>query len=174
MAREIKTFEPEERSYLENGLYCTHCGNTHQWQIDLRLKHNLESVTTGISVSLDSLQTKKILKAIENNLVSMVDRAMDNEKTIFSCANCQNDWVDFHERIRESCLWTACPGCWHCGEWIDEEELLDNCQTCITEKNGEITEDDCDSLCPYADFGLREVMWHYNTSLEETKRSIGY
>ena len=65
-------------------------------------------------------------------------------------------------------------GCWHCGNWIDEEELLDLCTECITDKKGQITEDDCDGLCPNSDFGLREVMWHYNLTLQKIKQNLGY
>lgn len=175
MARLVKSYEPEERVYVDNGLYCTHCGNTNQWQINLKLKHQVECLSnTGLSVTLDKQQTKKILKAIENNLINMVDKAIDNDKTIFTCANCQNNWIDFHERIMDSCLWSGCMGCFHCGNWIDEEELLDLCTECINDKKGQITEDDCDSLCPNSDFGLREVMWHYNLTLEKIKQNLGY
>ena len=175
MARQIRTFEPEERTFFENSLYCTHCGNTNQWQMDLRLKHQVECISSGLSVSLDELQTKKILKAIENNLINMVDRAIDTEKTVFQCGNCSNTWIDFHERTIENCLWNGCSGCFHCGNWISEEELLDTCIDCITERKGNVDEDFCDSgLCPVSDFGLREVMDHYGTHLKQIKESIGW
>ena len=60
MARQIRTYEPEDRTFQENGLYCTHCGNTNAWTISLRLKHRLESMSGRLSVGLDKLQTKKI------------------------------------------------------------------------------------------------------------------
>ena len=83
MARQIRTYEPEGRTYSEDGLYCSHCGNTQNWQIDLRLKHKVENMSSGLSVSLDELQTRKILKAIEHNLVDMVDKSVNEDKTIF-------------------------------------------------------------------------------------------
>ena len=175
MARQIRTFEPEERTYLENGLYCSHCGNVQNWQIDLRLKHQVECMSAGLSVSLDELQTRKILKAIENNLVNMVDKSINDDKGVFQCANCSNTWIDFHERTIENCLWNGCSGCFHCGNWISEDDLIETCSDCITERKGDVDEDFCDSgLCPVSDFGLREVMDHYGTTLKEIKESLGW
>ena len=175
MARAIKTFEPDKRTFIENSLYCSHCGNTNQWQIDMRLKHQVKCVGAGLSVTLDERQTRKILKAIENNLVNMVDKSFDNDKTVFQCANCDNSWIDFHERVIESCLWNGCAGCFHCGNWIDEEDLMETCTDCLNERKGDVDEDYCDSgYCPESDFGLREVMDHYKTSLKEIKESLGW
>ncbi len=175
MAREIRTYGPEERTYLENGLYCSQCGNTHMWTIDLRLKHKVENMSSGLSVSLDELQTRKILVAIQGNLVDMVEKSVNEDKTIFQCANCENSWIDFQESIVECCLWSGCYGCFHCGQWIGEDELLEICTDCITEKKGDIDEDYCSSgCCPASDFGLNEVMYHYGTSLKEIKESLGW
>ena len=175
MARQIRTYEPEGRAYSEDGLYCSHCGNTQNWQIDLRLKHKVENMSSGLSVSLDELQTRKILFAIQNNLVNMVDKSVNEDKAVFQCANCENTWIDFHESIVECCLWNGCPGCFHCGQWIGEDELLETCTDCITEKKGDIDEAYCDSgCCPVSDFGLREVMDHYGTHLTEIKESLGW
>jgi len=175
MARLIKTYEPEERSYQENDLYCSHCGNTNHWQIDLRLKHQVECLNSGLSVGLEQLQARKILSAIENNLIDMVDKSVNEDRNIFQCANCENTWIDFHERITEMCLWNGCPGCFHCGNWLSESELLETCTDCITERKGDVDEDYCDSgCCPVSDFGLREVMDHYNTHLTEIKESLGW
>ena len=175
MARQITVYEPQDRQYHEHNLYCYHCGNTTQWQIDLKLKHKVECLSSGLSVSLDELQTRKILKAIENNLVNMVDKSINDDKGVFQCANCSNSWIDFHERTIESCLWNGCSGCFHCGNGISEEDLLETCTDCITERKGDVDEDFCDSwLCPVSDFGLREVMDHYGTTLKEIKESLGW
>lgn len=173
MARQVRTFNPEERSYNEHNLYCYHCGNTNQWQIDLRLKHQVECLSSGLSVCL-SIQTRKILKAIENNIVRMVDSSIDNDKGVFKCPNCSNEYLDFQERTVEVCYWNGCPGCFHCGNWISEEDLLETCSSCISDKRGIITEDDCDSYCMVSDFGLREVMDHHGTNLTEIKESLGW
>ncbi|MFQ6609614.1 MAG: hypothetical protein ACE5D7_02320 [Fidelibacterota bacterium] len=131
MASELKLYEPEQRSVNEYGLYCYHCGNTTQWQIDLRLRHTVECLDSGIAVKLDEKQTSKILRAIEHNLPDMLGKANDADKTVFECANCQNSWLDFHQRVIESCVWNGCPGCFHCGNWITEDELIETCSECI-------------------------------------------
>ena len=175
MARQITVYEPRDRTYFENSLYCSHCGNTNQWQIDLRLKHKVENFSAGLSVSLDELQTRKILRAIENNLVNMVDKSIDDDKGVFRCANCRNTWIDFHERMVECCLWNGCSGCFHCGNWIEEEDLLETCAGCIDDRMGNVDEDYCDSgCCPVSDFGLKEVMDHYGTNLKKIKESLGW
>ena len=175
MARQIRTYEPEDRQYNEHNLYCYHCGNTKQWQIDLRLKHKVECLSSGLSVALNEMQTRKILKAIEQNIVNMVDKSLNKDKGVFKCANCENDWIDFHERAVEMCLWNGCPGCFHCGNFITEDELLESCTECLTERKGNVDEEYCDSgSCPVSDFGLREVMEHYGTHLTEIKESLGW
>jgi len=175
MARAIRSYEPEGRTYSEDGLYCSHCGNTQNWQIDLRLKHKVENMSSGLSVSLDELQTRKILKAIEHNLVNMVDKSINEDKAIFQCANCENSWIDFQEQITESCLWGGCLGCFHCGQWIEKEEMMDLCTECISDRKGDVDEDFCTSgCCPASDFGLMELHDHYKTNLKDIKESLGW
>jgi hypothetical protein len=175
MARAIRSYEPEDRTFQENGLYCTHCGNTNAWTISLRLKHKLESMSGRLSVGLDKLQTKKIMYAIESNLVNMVDKSINEDKAIFQCANCENSWIDFQEQITESCLWGGCLGCFHCGQWIEKEEMMDLCSECITDRKGDVDEDFCTSgCCPASDFGLMELHDHYKTNLKEIKESLGW
>ena len=172
--REVKIYEPEDRRYVENNLYCQSCGNTNQWQIDLKLKYNVESSPTGLLFNLESNRTRMVLSAIENNIVQMLERSYNRSKPTFRCANCDNTILDFHERVLESCYYLECPGCFKCGQWIDKEWLIELCTECINEKEGKITEDDCACFCPHFPDGLGEVRDHYKISLGDLKRQLGY
>ena len=66
--RDVKVYELEERRYVINNLYCYYCGNTHQWQIDLRLKHTLECSEDGLVVALEEQRTRKIFHNIEEKI----------------------------------------------------------------------------------------------------------
>ena len=174
MVRPITVYEPEERRHTENNLFCTHCGNTHQFNMDLKLRHQVEVLAQGLTVQLEENQTGKVLKAIQDNLQKMVDKALDRDKDVFICANCEGGMLDFHERVLESCQWTGCPGCWFCGEWMEKEDVLEMCSECITANNGDINEDDCFSLCEHYDFGLQEVWLHYGITFQSLKADLGY
>jgi len=174
VVRPVTVFEPEDRRYVENNLFCSSCGNTHQFSIDLKLRHQVEGLTSGLSVNLEEHQARKVFQAIQTNLERMVDRSIENALGIFKCANCDNGELDFHERLLEICLWTGCPGCWWCGEWMDEEEVIELCSECIKSKQGQIDEDDCFNVCPHFDFGLDEVRRHYGLTFKKLKSDLGY
>ena len=48
------------------------------------------------------------------------------------------------------------------------------CTECITEKEGEIEDEDCIYNCPNYDNGLTEVMAHFSLNLEEIKKDLNY
>ena len=110
-----RIYEPEDRRYAENNLFCSSCGNTHQFSIDLKLRHNVEGLNAGLSVNLEENQTRKVFQAIETNLERMVDRSTENALGIFKCANCDNGELDFHQRLQNLALvpsFTRLPGHW--------------------------------------------------------------
>ena len=172
--REIKIFEPHQRRYVPNNLFCSYCGNTHQWQIDLKLNYEIESSSHGLLFNLESNRTIRILKAIETNVYQMLERSYNRDKPIFKCGNCGNTQLDFHEQVLESCWYMDCPGCFHCGNWLEKDFVIELCTDCITEKGGKITDEDCTMFCPHYDDGLGEVRDHYNISLGDLKRQLGY
>jgi len=169
-----RIYEPEDRRYVENNLFCSTCGNTHQFSIDLKLRHHVEGLTSGLSVKLEEQQTRKVFQAIETNLERMVDRSTENALGIFKCANCDNGELDFHERLLEICLWTGCPGCWWCGEWMQEEEVIELCSECIHTRDGQIDSEDCFNNCPHYDFGLDEVRRHHGINFQTLRADLGY
>ena len=124
--RKVKIYEPHDRRYVENNLYCHSCGNVNQFSVDLKLKYNVESSPNGLLFNLESTRTKRILQAIEDNIYQMLERSYNREKPIFRCANCHNATFDFHEHVLESCYYLDCPGCWHCGNYIDMETEYHN------------------------------------------------
>ena len=166
--RKVKTFDPEQRRYVEENFFCSYCGNTNQWQIDVRLMHIVELFSDGFSVTLDEKRTKRLANALQG----FVRRNMDENR--FRCANCGNTEIEYHYYYLEGCWNNYCPGCWHCGNWIDKVSLIEFCEECITNHNGNITEDDCFTICEHYDFGLAEVRDHYDLSLESLKRDLGY
>ena len=174
MARDARYFEPHERRYVENNLFCPFCGNTHAFSIDLRLRHKVECQAGQLSVSLEK-RIKKVLHAIESNISKIIDKGFDRGKPVIKCANCNNDeCVDLQERILDWCWQMGCPGCFYCGSWIEEEYLKELCSECIIERNGKIKEEDCSSLCLNYDDGLVQVRDHYGITLQELKEDLGY
>ena len=172
--RMVKVFHPDQRRWATNNLYCYSCGNTHQWQIDLRLKHIVEVLPEGTMIYIDENRTKKIIHAIESNIHRILARSADRDKEIFRCANCGNNELEFQETMSENCYNFGCPGCWHCGNFIEKEWMLELCTECITSREGNIDEEDCFNICPHFDYGLSEVREHYNITLDELKHSLGY
>ena len=170
-----KTWEPEDRRYVEGNLQCQWCGNTTGFSIDMKLKHEVALTGSGLVVGLNRNRQKRIEKSLSSNISSLVDKYHETGKEIVKCSNCENsEGVDFQERIIDQCWQMGCPGCWHCGEYIDEEELLSLCRECIRDKHGNIDEADCSTICPHYDQGLSEVREHYGIDLEELKREEGY
>ena len=172
--REIKTYDPDQRRNLEDNLYCPYCGNTNQWMIDIRLKHNLLRTQEGYVVELDETMTNRILEQIARNLSRMLDRSIEREHPIFHCANCGNAELDRYGLMIEACWNLGCPGCFHCGQYISENELRDACLECIQSNSGDVDQDFCFSSCPHYDYGLEEVRAHYSITLEELISEAGY
>jgi len=168
--RDVKVYELEERRYVTNNLYCYYCGNTHQWQIDLRLKHVIEHGADGLIISLDESRSSKIFHNITKNIYCLLEKS----KPVFRCANCHNSCFEIQERMLDSCYYLECPGCFHCGNWIEKDWLIELCTECIHNKKGIITEDDCRTFCQYYPDGLGEVRDHYDISLEKLKYELGY
>ncbi len=166
--KKVKTYDPEQRRFIEDNFYCGFCGNTNQWQIDVKLRHIVECLSDGFSVSLDEKRAKRISTAIQG----FIQRSLDENR--FRCANCGNTEIEYHFYYLESCWNTDCPGCFHCGNYIEKEMLIDICEDCISKHNGNITEDDCFTLCEHHDFGLSEVRDHHGVTLEDLKRGLGY
>ena len=96
------------------------------------------------------------------------------EPPVIFCANCQEGYVDSQERLFEWCWQRGCPGCSVCGNYIDKDEMLEICSECIIDHEGQISEDDCNSVCPYYEDGLEEVRMHYDITLDAIKLDLGY
>ena len=175
MRRSPRIYEPEERRYTENNLQCHWCGNTTGFSIDLRLKQGVEVVGEGLIVELSQNRRDRLERSLSSNILQIISKAQDSGKEILKCTNCgDGEGVDLQERIIDFCWQTGCPGCWHCGLYIDEEEVRFLCSECIREKEGAIDENDCQMVCPHYDFGLGQVRDHYNMRLEDLKEEQGY
>ena len=175
MRRASKTWEPEERRYVEGNLQCQWCGNTSGFSIDMKLKHEVESSASGLSVGLNRDRQKKIERSLTSNIHRIVDKYHETGKEIVRCSNCEmSEGIDFQERIMDYCYQMGCPGCWHCGMYIDKDEVTSLCTDCIRDKRGRIDEEDCLTICPHYDQGLSDVREHYGIELNEIKRSLGY
>jgi len=172
--REAIIYQPDARRSIEKNLYCPYCGNTNQWQIDLRLLHNLQLESGGISIALDPGRANKVIDAISRHIERMVFLSEDGNRPFLHCANCSNADIDLQEAIVEMCYNTGCPGCFHCGNWIDESDVRDSCLACIKDNDGDVDEDHCYTMCPHYDYGLEEVRQHYAITLQELKSSAGY
>ena len=170
-----KTWEPEDRRYVEGNLQCQWCGNTTGFSIDMKLKHEVALSSSGLIVGLNSDKQKRIEKSLSSNIHRIVDKYHETGREIVKCSNCDtSEGVDFQERIIDYCWQMGCPGCWHCGEYIEEEEVRSLCSECIREREGRIDEDDCSIICPHYYQGLSEVGERYGLDLEKLKREQGY
>lgn len=174
MSREIKYYTPEERRFVLDNLQCHRCGNTNAFCIDLRLGHTIEVLPTGeLSIELDQ-RAEQIFNILSRRIWSIVEKGNYNDNPLISCANCGDGYVDMQERLLDWCNNMGCPGCDVCGNYIDEEELRNLCLPCISEHNGDITEEDCSYHCPYYEDGLGNVRAHYSITMNELKREVGY
>ncbi len=175
MARAVRIYPPEERRYLAENLLCPSCGNTTAFAMDLRLRHRVDIQPGGMEIGLDKVPTTKLLRALQQNLHKVLDKGFLEEKPKISCANCgDNESVDLLERVMDTCWNSGCPGCWWCGQYISEEQVLELCSDCITSKDGEITHETCEYACPHYDYGLDEVRTHYGLTLEGLIQNLGY
>jgi hypothetical protein len=155
-------------------LYCYCCGNKHQWQIDLRLIHTVIVDEGNILIELDSGQTTRVLSSIERNLQLWLEKSSTRIRSIFHCAMCHNDELETRENALENCYNVGCPGCVHCENYIDIDEMKEICIRCIQEYDGDLDDDYCNSCCPHFDYGLEPVRQHYNVTLDELIKEAGY
>ncbi len=175
MAREPKIYMPEERRYTADNLICTVCGNSTAFSIDLRLRHSLVMKRDGIEISLNRIPTEKLLKALQRNLHKVVDKAFLEDKPKISCANCgEMDSVDLLERVIDGCWNSGCPGCWWCGQFIDEKEVRELCSNCLIETEGKVDSEHCEYACDFYDYGLGGARDHYGFTLEDLKNDLGF
>ena len=172
--RTQKTYSPEERRLIYDNLMCTWCGNTEAFNINLKLRHLIQIKNGHLEVMLFKAFTDKVLRVIKHNMDRLIERCYDGKKS-FYCANCNNtESIDYHERVVDCCWSMGCPGCFWCGSWIDKDDLVETCTECITDRNGEVDNDYCVTYCPAYDNGLEEVRQHYNITLDEMKKDLGY
>ena len=170
MKREIKYYQPKDRRRFAENLQCLSCGNTEAFYIDLRLRQRLENHSNGqFIIDFDS-KSKKIFKSISEN----INKLLNNGKEVIFCANCRDTYLDNQEALLEYCWQMGCPGCDVCGDYIDKEEVIGLCMTCIRERDGDISEEKCTEVCEHYDYGLGEVRNHYGISLERLKEEAGY
>ena len=170
MNREIKYYRPEERRYFPENLQCINCGNTESFYIDLRLRQRLEHDSHGhILIDFDS-KAKRVFKSLAENMHKMLKQG----KEVIFCANCRDTYLDNQEALLEYCWQRGCPGCDVCGDYIDKEEVIGLCITCIRERDGDINEEKCTEVCEHFDYGLGEVRNHYGVSLARLKEEAGY
>ena len=170
MKREIKYYRPEDRRYFPENLQCINCGNTEAFYIDLKLRQKLESQAHGhILIDFDS-RAKKLFKSISQN----INKIMSCGKEVIFCANCRDTYLGNQEALLDYCWQMGCPGCEVCGNYIEEEELIDLCMTCIRERDGDINEEKCTEVCEHNDYGLGEVRNHHGISLQRLKEEAGY
>ena len=175
MPRIVKSWEPEVRRYISENLFCPMCGNTIAFGLEMRLKYNVESLPQGLEVGLSKDLTNKLTKALAKNLWKILDNGFENDKPRIICANCGDRYgVDMHERYVQACWESGCPGCWWCGEYIEESEILECCQNCIVDHHGNIDDDDCYNTCENYESGLEQVRAHYGLTLDGLKRDMGY
>ena len=174
MSRTVRIYNPEERRFLEDNLYCTYCGNAAAFQIDLKLKHLLKCESGCVSVELLKSYSDRVMNIIKNNVDKLLEKGFEG-KPRFRCANCNEDQsLDLQGRVYDYCSYNFCPGCFTCGIWIEKDDLINMCTECITEKEGEVEDEDCIYNCPNYDNGLSEAMDHYSLSLQEIKKNLGY
>ena len=175
MARAVRIYPPEERRYLAENLLCPSCGNTTAFAMDLRLRHSVDIQPGGLEVGLAPVPTTKLLRALQQNLHKVLDKGFLEEKPKISCANCgDNESVDLLERVMDTCWNSGCPGCWYCGNFIEQDQLVEMCSDCIISRDGQVTLEDCEYSCPNTDYGLDEVRTHYGLTLEGLIQNLGY
>ena len=175
MSRTPWIYNPDERRFLEENLYCSFCGNAEAFTINLKLKHQLSPVSEGVKVELYGPYTDKVLKVISKNVDRILERAWDKGKPVFHCANCgEGEGLDLQGGVLDYCGNNCCPGCFHCQNWISKDEVLDLCKECIQKRDGAIEEDDCCYQCDWYDNGLLEVLDHYHIALKDLKEELGY
>ncbi|MBT3897014.1 MAG: hypothetical protein HOF29_13200, partial [Candidatus Marinimicrobia bacterium] len=77
MSRTVRIYNPEERRFLEDNLYCTFCGNAVAFQIDLKLKHLLKSESGCVSVELLKSYSDRVMNIIKNNVDKLLEKGFE-------------------------------------------------------------------------------------------------
>ncbi len=175
MHRQSKFYPPEERRFFEENIQCVYCGNTTAFNIDLRLRHEISVINSGqLAVSINKTKINRILKTLAKNIQNLIDKAQEHDRAIITCANCKESNVENQWRLIDYCWQLGCGGCEICANYIEESDLREYCLDCIAETKGSITDEECSYSCPNFDFGLEAVRIHYNITLDELKRELGY
>ena len=169
MSREIKYYNPDERRYFPENLQCIYCGNTTAFYIDLKLRQKIEPTDQGIIIDFDD-KVHRIFKYLSQNIYNL----LCNGKEVIHCANCGDSYLDNQESLMDYCLQMGCYGCSVCGNYIEKEELISLCTTCIRERDGDINDEKCGEVCEHYDYGLKEVRDYYGLSLRKLKEELGY
>ena len=170
----FRYIDPEDRRWLEENLICLNCGNDTYFNIDLRVSHILGSEPSGISIEMDKKMIDNLTNSIAENALHMIDTASWKGDPIFTCANCDDDSaVEYEPRVLEICNSNACGGCW-CHGYPEKDYVLDCCSECIKIRNGRIHDDECETVCEYAENNLRESREHYSIVLKHLKADLGY
>lgn len=168
--RRIKYYPPESRHYFEDNLQCLTCGNSLSFYIDLRLEHE-------VCLRTDQCMQVELTRSSDQIFAEMMrerDQLLYDENRVIFCANCKSDDIDDQERLLDCCWQVGCPGCSVCGNYISREEVTDCCMECLKDHNGLIEAEDCFENCPHFDEGLEEVRQHYNITLTDLKRELGF
>ena len=170
----FRYIDPEDRRWLENNLLCLSCGNDTFFSIDRRINHILGSEPSGISIEMDRQMIDNVTKSIAENALHMIDNASWKGKQLFTCANCDDDSsIEYEPRVAEICYSNACGGCW-CHGYPEKDYVLDCCGECIKKRDGRIYDDECETVCEYAENSLRESREHYSIDRTRLKAELGY
>ncbi len=98
----FRYIDPEDRRWLEENLLCLNCGNDTFFNIDLRINHVLESQPDGISIEMDRKMIDNVTNAISQNVLDMLDEANWKGKSVFKCANCDDETaIEYEPRVQE-------------------------------------------------------------------------
>ncbi len=175
MSRQIKYYEPEQRTYHENNLMCSMCGNSVCFFIDLRLRHVIEVSSSGnLIISIDPKIVDRVSKGLARNVMNLIEKATYLENPVIRCANCQDGLVDSQYQLLEYCGQLGCFGCPTCGDYQSLDIIKELCFECIRKHDGKISDEECGYICEHYDWGLSHVRDHYNVTLEDFKRELGY
>jgi len=159
---------------VEDSLFCGYCGNASAFQIDLKLKHLINSESGCLTIELLQSYSDKVMNIVQKNVENFLEQGWEGDP-VFKCANChESDSLDTMGRAYDYCSYNCCPGCFTCGQWIDKDDVLRMCTECIMESDGAIVEDECSYNCSYYDSSLLEVLDHYDIRLSDLKEELGY
>jgi hypothetical protein len=166
---------PDERPFHWSNLQCGQCGNATSFSMDLKHRFDITVSDGKLEVELQKHHTERIFDVLGKSLEKLLERGWEGKSHAISCGNCgESEWLDFQERTLDSCDWSGCCGCFHCGNYIPESQVRELCTDCINQKKGDIDSDSCWMECPNADNSLLEVLDYYGLSVEKLKRELGY